>query len=308
MMRRIPPLAAVRVFEAAARHLNFTVAAAELNMTQAAVSYQIRLIEERLGTALFIRARRGVTLTPAGRRAGTLVSAAFDMLDDAFAEVREETSTVLSITAMPSFAAGWLAPRIGGFQIAHPEIAVRLDASNQLLDLAASGYDAAIRAGRGDWPELKLDFLARVHFTPMCSPAFLERHQPLTRPEDLLALPRLSSDVDWWPIWFAAAGVDPAQLAERQRMLMDTQSIEAAAAVAGQGVALLTPMLWSGLVASGQLVRPFEQVAYDGVGYWLAIPEMRARLPKLRLFRDWILAEVAASRTPGDAAVFEPLD
>ncbi len=292
-MRRIPPLAAVRVFEAAARHLNFTAAAAELAMTQAAVSYQIRVIEERLGTALFVRSRRGVALTPAGKRAAALVSAAFDMLDDAFAEVREETSTVLSITAMPSFAAGWLAPRIGGFQIDHPEIAVRLDASNTLLDLTTAGYDAGIRTGMGKWPGLRNDFIARVHFTPMCSPAFLAAHGPFERPEDLLHLPRLSSDVDWWPIWFAAAGVDPGAPEGRQRTLMDTQSTEAAAAVAGHGVALLTPMLWSVPLAAGQLVRPFRQIAYDGMSYWLSVPEMRARLPKLRQFREWLLAQVA---------------
>jgi LysR family glycine cleavage system transcriptional activator len=302
-MRQIPPLAAVRVFEAAARHLNFTAAAAELNMTQAAVSYQVKLIEDRLGAALFVRSRRGVALTPLGQRAAPLVSSAFEMLDDAFAEVREESSTVLSITTLPSFAAGWLAPRIGAFQLAHPEIAVRFDSSNQMLDLASSGYDAAVRTGRGDWPGMRSRFLARVHFTPMCSPAFIERHK-ITRPEDLLRVPRLSSDIDWWPLWIAAAGLDASRLEARQRTMMDTQANEAAAAMAGHGVALLTPLLWSRHLASGELVQPFETMAYHGTSYWLTVPERRDRTAKIRLFRDWLTADIAAARTEATADAF----
>jgi len=302
-MRQIPPLAAVRVFEAAARHLNFTAAAAELNMTQAAVSYQIKLIEDRLGAALFVRSRRGVALTPLGQRAAPLVSSAFELLDDAFAEVRAESSTVLSITTLPSFAAGWLAARIGAFQLAHPEIAVRFDSSNQLVDLATAGYDAAVRTGRGDWPGMRSRFLARVHFTPMCSPAFIEGHR-IARPEDLLRVPRLSSDIDWWPLWMATAGLDGARLQARERTMMDTQANEAAAAMAGHGIALLTPLLWSRYLASGELVQPFETVAYDGTSYWLVVPELRDRTAKIRLFRDWLTADIATARTGSTADAF----
>jgi LysR family glycine cleavage system transcriptional activator len=302
-MRQIPPLAAVRVFEAAARHLNFTAAAAELNMTQAAVSYQIKLIEDRLGAALFVRSRRGVALTPLGQRAAPLVSSAFEMLDDAFAEVREESSTVLSITTLPSFAAGWLAPRIGAFQLAHPEIAVRFESSNQVLDLSSAGYDASVRTGRGTWPGMRSRFLARVHFTPMCSPAFIERHG-ITRPEDLLRVPRLSSDIDWWPLWMAAAGIDDAQLEARQRTMMDSQSNEVAAAIAGHGVALLTPFLWLRHLQSGELVQPFETLAYHHTSYWLTVPELRDGTTKIRRFREWLTADVAAARTDATADAF----
>jgi LysR family glycine cleavage system transcriptional activator len=177
-MRRIPPLAAVRVFEAAARHENFTTAAAELSMTQAAVSYQIKLLEERLGVALFRREKRRVALTEAGRRITVKLSQAFDTIDEAFASVRADDETLLTISTSNTFANAWFAWRLGSFQLAHPEMGVRLLASDHIVDFAREDVDVAVRSGHGDgeWPGLVAELLLPVLFTPMCSPSFLAAH------------------------------------------------------------------------------------------------------------------------------------
>src|SRR6185436_11678318 len=154
-MRRLPPLAAVRVFEAAARLENFTAAANELGMTQAAVSYQVKALEERLGAALFVREKGRARLTPLGQRLLPTLSQAFDSIETAFASHREEDESLLTITTTHTFANTWLAWRLGAFQMAHPELAVRLSTSNELIDLKAGDADIAIRAGPGTWAGLE---------------------------------------------------------------------------------------------------------------------------------------------------------
>ena len=229
-MRQLPPLAAVRVFEAAARHLNFTRAAAELGMTQAAVSYQIRLIEERLGTPLFHRDKGRVSLTDAGRRAAPLVSNAFDALGEAFAAVRGEAGSVLTISAANTIAANWLVPRLGRFQLRHPDLAVRLESSNSLVDFARDAADVAIRLTVNPGPGLAADRLFPSAFAPMASPAFLAAN-PLRSPADLLTAARISPDDGWWRQWFETAGVAAAAAVERRgALLFDSQVIEGASA------------------------------------------------------------------------------
>ncbi len=296
-MRQLPPLAAVRVFEAAARHGNFTRAAAELGMTQAAVSYQIRLLEERLGAPLFRRDKGRVTLTEAGRRAAPLVSGAFDALDDAFAAARRDSAAVLTISAANTFAANWLAARLGAFQLRHPDLAVRLDASDTLVDFARDTADVAIRSTRQPGPGLHGDRLFTSEFTPVASPAFLAAH-PLAAPADLLAVPRLTPTDAWWQTWFDAAGV-AAAVGDHTGLHLDSQVVEGAAALAAQGVALLNPRMWTREIAAGRLVAPFALLATAGASFWLVCPESRRNLPKIRHFRDWLLAEVAAELEPG---------
>src|ERR1700712_475959 len=167
-MRRLPPLAAVRVFEAAARHENFTSAAAELGMTQAAVSYQVKLLEERLGPPLFRREKRRVVLTDAGRRAGPSITRAFDAIDSAFGAIRAEDEAVLTISTSNTFANTWLAWRLGSFQMAHPDMAVRLLTSDAISDFASDDVDVAIRSGLGGWDGLVADEILPIDFTPMC--------------------------------------------------------------------------------------------------------------------------------------------
>ncbi len=291
-MRRIPPLAAVRVFEAAARHQNFTAAAAELGMTQAAVSYQIKLLEERLGVPLFHREKKRVMLTEAGRRAAPQVGRAFDALDSAFATIRAEDEALLTVSTSNTFANTWLAWRLGSFQMKHPEMAVRLQTSDALADFVSDDVDVAIRAGLGGWTDLHEELLVRIDFTPMCSPGFQRRHD-LREPCDLLRVPQISPHDPWWPFWLREAGVDVPEGPPRPGVRLDSQAHEGHAAMAGQGVAMLTPFFWRNDLAEGRLVRPFEQVSTRGYAYWLCFPEARKSVPKIKRFREWLMAELA---------------
>ena len=290
-MRHLPPLAAVRVFEAAARHENFTAAAAELGMTQAAVSYQIKLLEERLGVPLFRREKRRVMLSEAGRRIAAPISRAFDAIDGAFADLRAEDEGLLTVSTSNTFANTWLAWRLGAFQIAHPEMAVRLQTTDALSDFTSDEVDVAIRAGRGPWPDVVQEKLLAIDFTPMCSPAFLSRH-PITAPADLLHVPQISPHDPWWPHWLREAGVDvpPGPM---RGVRLDSQANEGHAAMASQGVAMLTPFFWRNDLAEGRLVRLFDQVSTRGYAYWLVYPEHRRTTPKIKRFREWLLAELA---------------
>src|SRR5919109_1400056 len=164
----LPPLSAVRAFEAAARHGSFTKAAAELGMTQAAVSYQVKLLEDRVGAPLFLRLPKRVALSEAGKRLAPPVTEAFQRLAAAFASLRESNEGVLSVTAILSFASNWLVPRLGSFQLAHPNIAVRLETSQRMVDFSREEIDVGIRGGRGTWPGLKTHLLMPTEFTPLC--------------------------------------------------------------------------------------------------------------------------------------------
>jgi len=294
-MRRLPPLSAVRVFEAAARHGNYTRAAEELGMTQAAVSYQIKLLEERLGAPLFRRAGRNVALTEAGARVAPEVSRAFDTIDHAFAQVRAEDESLLAISTTQTFANTWLAWRIGSFQMAHRDMAVRLDANDKPVDFATGEADCAIRSGRGDWPGMATDLLLQIDFTPMVSPEFHARYGPRL-PADLLTLPLLSPEDPWWVWWLREAGVEVPEGPPRRGVRLDSQAHQGHAAMAGQGVAMLTPFFWRNDLAEGRLVRPFEQLSTRGFGYWFVVPEARRNVPKIKRFREWLLAELDRER------------
>lgn len=298
-MPRLPPLAAVRVFEAAARHENFSRAAEELAMTQAAVSYQMKLLEERLGAPLFVRRGRGMALTDLGRRIGPRISDAFATMSEAFAIARSESDSILSITAPRTFATNWLAGRLGEFHIAQPDLAVRLDVSDETVDLPASEFDVAIRTMRHPDPNLICHFLMRMPVTALASPAFLARH-PLAAPADLLKAPRLSPDDDWWDLWFET--LSDLDIAGRLRtgIRFESQVLDGHAAIAGHGIAILSPPMFQAALDAGQLVQPFPHVATYRNDFYLAYPEHKRNLPKVRALRDWLLD--AVKRAAGDDA------
>lgn len=301
-MRRLPPLSAIRVFEAAARHEHFTTAAEELGMTQAAVSYQIRSLEERVGVKLFERGKGRVQLTDAGRRLLAPLSEAFNRIDGAFAALRTDDESLLTIATTFTFANTWLTWRLGGFQIEHPGLAVRLSTSNQLTNLFASEADVAIRAGAAPWDGLDCIELMTVDFTLMCTPSFLQRTEAeLGRKlelSDIPALPLISPQDDWWCHWFAATGIAPPATPRGAGLRLDSQADEGHAAMGGQGVALLTPAFWQGDIADGRLIQPFELTATAGYRYWLVTAPGRSKLPKIKRFREWLLAGVERSALP----------
>jgi LysR family glycine cleavage system transcriptional activator len=303
-MARLPPLSAIRVFESAARHQNFTQAAAELGMTQAAVSYQIRLLEERLGTSLFARIKGRVSLTEAGRRIAPLVANAFETLGDAFSGLVAEDQALLSLSAAQTLATTWLAPRLGRFQVRHPSLAVRLSTDNRLVDFSTGEFHAAIRVGRGDWTGLKCHFLFRMAFSPICTPEFARAHD-LTRPAQLLEIPRLSPRDDWWADWLADVGIAAPAAGPDPGLVLDNQVMEANAAFAGSGIAMMTPLFWREELAAGRLVQPFPHLHVTSRSHWLVYPEGRRNQPKIAAFRDWLLAEVEAEKAREPAAIFE---
>ena len=302
VMRRLPPLPAIRAFEAAARHESFTAAAAELGLTQAAVSYQVKALEERLGAPLFLRERGRARLSPLGQRLLPTLSQAFDAIEAAFASHREEDESLLTITTTHTFANTWLAWRLGAFQMEHPELAVRLATANELVDLRSGDADVAIRAGRGEWDGLEKHQLFEVEFTPMASPACMgearRKFGPKLEPASLLQLPMISPQDSWWQQWFRDWGVpDEGRTPPRGGLRLDNQANEGHAAMGGQGFALLTPFLWEGDVAAGRLVVPFpDKVSRRGWSYWLVFPPERRMVPKVKRFREWLLAEMEQAR------------
>jgi LysR family glycine cleavage system transcriptional activator len=291
-------MAAVRAFEAAARTENFTAAAAELGMTQAAVSYQVKSLEERLGAPLFVRERGRARLTPLGARLLPALSGAFDAIEAAFASHREEDVSLLTITTTPTLANTWLAWRLGAFQMEHPDLAVRMTTSNELCDLRGGDADIAIRGGSGGWEGLEEHKLFDSAFTPMASPECLEAvERKLGRPIEPNDLPdqnRINPSDDWWQQWFADNGVPADEsVLRRAGIRLENQANEGHAAMAGQGFALLTPLLWKGDVAAGRLSILFpERISVRGWSYWLAYPRERHMVPKVKRFREWLLAEM----------------
>lgn len=268
-------------------------------MTQAAVSYQIKVLEERLGVPLFTRAGRGLVLTETGGRIAPEVTRAFELMDKAFGSVRDDAESVLTISAPINFSTNWLAGRLGSFQLTRPGLAVRLLADDALVDLAAGTADVAIRAGVPPWPGLAQHFLMRMAFAPFASPGLIAQHHPIANAHDLLAMPRLA-DEHWWPAWFHLAGVEVPMNEPKGGVRFDSQLLQGNAAINGHGVALLTPFFWTQQIASGQLVRLSPLAACWRTDFWLVYAEAKRAVAKVRAFREWLLAEVA--RAAGDDA------
>ena len=300
MARRLPPLNALRAFEAAARHLSFTKAATELFVTQAAVSHQVRALEEYLGIALFRRFNRRLMMTDAGQAYYPALRDAFEAIDQATRRLRQrqDSGDTLRVSVLPSFAAKWLMPRLPRFRAENPAVDVLISASDSLVDLEREDFHMGIRFGYGRYPGLVTTKLMGDKIFPVCSPRLLESERPPRRPDDLRHHTLLHDDMarrdessNDWASWLAAAGVtgvDP-----RRGPAFSHSSLVLTAAIDGQGVALGRLTLAADDMAAGRLICPFGPVIEAPLAYYLATPPALADHPAVGLFRDWLLREAS---------------
>lgn len=295
MATRLPSLPALRLFEAAARHLSFTKAAAELNVTQAAVSHQVRALEDQLGVALFQRSTRKLSLTAAGQRLAPVATAAFEALTQAVADIGRG-ETLLAITTNHSFGSRWLAPRLGRFTDRYPEIELTIRHTSAVLDLAREGLDAGLRWGRGPWPGVMAEFLGPAPVVPCCAPDYAKRLK-LREPQDIVRARLLHDEAHAeWTQWLQAAGLDPAL--GRRGLVFDDANTLVQATLAGQGIALLTRQIVERELAEGRLVSPFALTLSKDYGYYLCYPPDAIKRPKLKAFRDFVMKEAGAQGAP----------
>lgn len=294
-MTRLPSLNGLRAFEAAARHLSFTNAATELNVTQTAISHQIRRLEEELGVRLFVRQNRALVLTPEATEYLPGVRTAFNDLRFATDRLlRKDNENVLTVSTLASLAAKWLLPRLPAFQEAHPGIDVRITTSTALVDFKTGDVDAAIRYGRGHWPGLRADWLMADELFPVCSPALITGSKPLRCPEDLAEQTLLHTSAgynDDWRLWLTAAGL-PANISKRPGLTFDLILVTVQAAIDGLGVAMGRTSYVEADIAKGRLVVPFKIALPADAGFYLVSPEARADSPKLSAYRKWLVASL----------------
>ncbi len=291
MPRRLPPLNALRAFEAAARHDSFTGAAGELRVSHAAISRHVRGLEARLGVTLFRRAARGVRLTESGAAYLEAVRRAFDLIGEATERIAKDKSARLRISVEPAFAARWLVPRLGRWRAAHPGYEILLDVSSRLADLTRDEADLAIRYGRGGWPGLHLDLIVRLRLFPAGARTLLRRRRRLLSPAEMARVTLLhDDDGSFWRRWFDAAGVPDFDTSRGPHLSETVLALDAA--IGGQGAALADQFLAGDDLASGRLVR-LSDIELTDQGYYLAAIEPSLRRAPVKAFRDWLLAEIA---------------
>lgn len=294
MSRHLPPLNALRAFEAAGRHLSLSRAAEELHVTPAAVSHQVKSLEAALGVKLFRRAHRALMLTDAGQVFLAPLSEGFDRLAQGVEQVRRaDQSRPLTVSVAPTFGAKWLVPRLDRFRERHSELDVRVDASMRLVDLDREDIDVAIRYGPGSYPGYRVECLLAEEVIPVCSPSLLEGPRPLREPADLGRQVLLHHDYGPgddgypdWPMWLRAAGVSNVDASRGPRFNPATMVVEAA--IEGQGVALMGHVLVAEDLAKGRLVQPFELAVPVNFAYYLVCSEHNADAARIRAFRTWL--------------------
>jgi LysR family glycine cleavage system transcriptional activator len=293
MPRRLPPLNALKAFEAAARSESFTRSAEELCVTQGAVSHQVKLLEATLGIKLFSRDRQQLAITDAGREYLNVVRDALDRISAGTDRlVQRQNAGVLTVSTSPDFAAKWLVYRLGRFAEAHPGIDLRISATMHHIDFAREDVDVAVRHGDGNWGGLDAVRLCTEQLFPVCSPKLMSGRNRIARPSDLLKFPLLHlDDRNAWSKWFDAAGVADADI--RHGTALNRASMLIDAAIDGQGVALARTTLAAWDLINGRLVRPFNLSLKLSRTYWVVCPKATSMQPKIKTFRDWLLAEAA---------------
>lgn len=295
MIRPYLPLNALRAFEAAARHLSFKKAAIELSVTPAALSHQVKALEERLDAPLFHRLPRGLALTDEGQALLPVLADSFDRI--AILLERFDLGAgrdVLTVGAVGTFATNWLLPRLPAFHAAHPHVDLRLSTNNNRVDIAEEGLDFAIRFGDGAWHGTEADPLIETPLSPLCGPAAAAR---LKMPADLGDETLLRSyRVGDWPNWFRAAGAEPPRL---HGPMFDSSALMVEAARRGHGVALAPPAMFAEALAAGEIVQPFAIGVSTG-RYWLTRLKSRVMTPAMAAFRAWLLGQAPAKEKAPD--------
>lgn len=305
MSRRLPPLNSLRAFEAAARYLSFTKAAEELHVTPAAVSQQVKVLEDYFDVQLFRRLTRALMLTDAGQSVVPILQQGFDRLEEVDSLLRSPPNDrVLNVSVSPSFGAKWLVPRLDRFRRSHPEYDVRIDATDVKVDFKQDDTDIALRYGLGAYRGLIAERLLAESVTPVCSPTLLQGEVPINTPTDLRHHTLLH--VEWrsesettpsWRMWLRAAGVSDIDADRGPRFSMETMAVQAA--IEGQGIALTSSALVEDDLSKRRLVNPFPNTLAQETQfcYFVVYPESHITRPKVKAFRDWVTEEARMATT-----------
>ena len=290
MLDPLPSLASVRAFEAAARHGSFAKASAELGTSAASVSYHVRQLERQVGLPLFMRHAQKVTLTDQGAAIAPELTALFSSMRTTFASAVETFESRLSLTALPTFGTSWLIPRLGQFRKRHKDIAIELDLSEAVREIGVGRYDAAVRNGGGRRTGLRATKLFASVFAPLCSPALRAAVKGIGDPRRVIDAPMLGRP-DWWAAWYEQRGYRNLDLTERFGTSLQSEYLDAEAAIAGQGVTIGSPILFASDIKAGRLVLAHDFIADSGRAFWFVHPAVREKGRKVAAFRDWICGE-----------------
>jgi LysR family transcriptional regulator, glycine cleavage system transcriptional activator len=296
--RRFPSLSAIRAFEAAARLGSFAKAALELDTTAASVSYHVRRLEQQVGVPLFQRHPHRVVLTESGELIATEAIAAFAALRASFSRAVDVDEGRLRLTTLPSLGTSWLTPKLGRFRAQYADVAIELDLSADAHDLGSGSFDAAIRNGHGRWPGLRAIPLFPSLFLPLCAPALKDSLAGIADPQHAGDVPLLGRP-DWWSLWYRALGQPGGPAPERFGTRLSAEYLDIAAAVAGHGVAMGSPLLFRDEIAAGRLVPAHDTVASDGRAFWFTYTVARQSSRKVIRFRDWLVAEAQRDSDAG---------
>jgi len=294
MRPRLPPLNALKAFEAAARHESFTRAADELCVTQGAVSQQVKALEAQLSIKLFNRERQRLIITEAGRDYLIVIRDALDRIAIGTEKLLErQNAGVLTVSTSPDFAAKWLVHRLGHFAEAHSGIDLRVSATLHHVDFAREEVDLAVRHGDGNWPGLDTIKLCSEQLFAVCSPTLLAGRRRAARPADIIKFPLIHTESRTdWTRWLQATGVSDAQVTHGPVLNRASMAIDAA--INGQGIALARTTLAAFDLINGRLVRPFMEALRLSKSYWIICPKATASLPKIVTFREWLLSEATS--------------
>ncbi|MFT5657710.1 MAG: LysR family glycine cleavage system transcriptional activator [Gammaproteobacteria bacterium] len=289
MARKLPPLNSLKSFEVAGRLLSFTLAARELNVTQAAVSHQIKVIEDFLGVSLFYRLPRKLVLTDQGKALLPEIIDAFDKVSMAIGAVsKSPTNNLLSVRLAPSFAAKWLSPKLKYFWLQYPEIDLCLFHTHAAVDFDREEIDIAVTYGKGNWPGVVTDKILSLDFSPVCAPSFLTNDKPLTNIQNLKYYTLLhDADYECWSEWLKLAKVP--EITSNKGTIIDDTNVLIQAAVDGQGVALGSTTFVHDLLESGRLVKPFDVTLVNDFAYYIVYPKSHLKKPAVCAFRNWLL-------------------